>query len=312
MNISKEVRIGILFVLSVLVFFIGFYFLKGASLFSSNKEYYCYYNSVEGLANSANVQIRGLNVGRVTRMDLEGGRVKVELTVDKKVNIPEGTLASISGADLLGSKVIKLDPGPGPAMLPPGATLATASEVGLMDKVSDELTPRLAELKRTIILLDSALMSVNILMGATNQKAIADALVSIKVTSDNLARLSSAFNSTEINGIVHNAHSITTNLAKSNDTIQRILSNVSRISGQLAGAPLQKTMTELQSASVQLHGIADKINNSNGSLGLLINNKDLYNNLNGSVSSLHALMDDIKANPRRYINVSVFGGKGKK
>lgn len=300
-----------MFVLSVLIFFIGFYFLKGSSLFSGDKEYYCFYNSVDGLQPSANVLIKGLPVGRVTQMELEGGKVKVTLTVEKKLDIPQGTLASVGGGDLLGSKVIKLDLGPGPGSLPPKSILQTTTEIGLIDKVSDELTPRLAELKRTIMLLDSALVSVNNLMGAENQKAVASAIKSIQATSDNLARLSGAFNPTEINGIVHNAHAITTNLAKSNDTIQRILSNVSRISGQIAGAPLQKTLTELQGASSQLKGIADKINSGSGSLGLLINNKDLYNNLNGSVSSLHALMDDIKANPKRYINLTVFGSKKK-
>ena len=98
---------------------------------------------------------------------------------------------------------------------------------------------------------------------------------------------------------------------KNNDTINRILSNASSITRQLSNAPIQKTLANLQQAIDELHGILDKVNNNQGSLGMLINNKDVYNNLNGSLHSLNSLMDDIKAHPSRYINVTVFGsGKG--
>ena len=109
--------------------------------------------------------------------------------------------------------------------------------------------------------------------------------------------------------IIHNANSITGNLAKNNDTIQHILANASNITKQLANAPIQKTITDLQKSVAELHGVMDKINNNQGSLGMLINNKDVYNNLNSSLKSLNDLMADIKAHPSHYINVTVFGSK---
>jgi len=314
MSLSKEAKIGILVTVSLVIFFIGFYFLKGASLFSNDKDYYCYYSNVDGLQNSANVQIRGLNIGHVSGMHLVDGKgVRVTVSIGKNVEIPEGTIASLVSFDLLGTKMVRLDLGNGPAMLPPGASLPTNSEGGIVDNVSAELTPRLQEMKATIVSFDSALSGINAVVSYQNQKAIAAAIKSIQTTADNLAELSSALKNEggEMTGILHNANSITANLARNNDTINRILTNINKLSGQLAKAPVQKTVMELQKTIADFQGIADKINNNEGSLGMLINNKDLYNNLNNSLRTLNSLMSDIQAHPSHYVNVTVFGKKKK-
>jgi phospholipid/cholesterol/gamma-HCH transport system substrate-binding protein len=165
----------------------------------------------------------------------------------------------------------------------------------------------------TIIGFNNALANINSIVGADNQKAITAAIQSLKITSDNVARLSDALSkeSGQITGIIRNTNSITGNLARNNDTIQRILSNTSRITAQIANAPLQKTITDLQKATAQMQGIMDKINNNQGSLGMLVNDKELYNNMNKSLKSVTELTNDLKARPGRYINVSVFGGKKK-
>jgi len=297
---------------ALVVFFIGFYFLKGASLFSNDKKYYCIYANVEGLQLSANVQVRGLNVGRVSHMELLDNKgVKVTLSVYKSVEIPEGTTAALASPDLLGSKIISLDLGPGPAMMSEGSTLTGTMEKGVVDNVSAELTPRLKELQITILGLDTALAGINAIVGPQNQQAIAGAIRSIQTTADNLSQLSGALGkeSGEITSVIHNANSITGNLAKNNEAIQQILTNVNNLSGLLANAPIQKTVAELQTTISEFKGIASKINNNQGSLGLLINDKDLYNNLNTSLQSLNTLMGDIKAHPTRYVNVTIFGKK---
>ena len=300
--------------ISLVIFFIGFYFLKGANLFANDKEFYCIYGNVDGLQNSATVQIRGLNSGHVLRMELiDGTGVKVVISMNKGVELPEGTIANLASQDLLGTKTIKLELGKGPGMLKAGATIPTAIEGGVVDNVTGELTPRLKELKATIIALDTALAGINSLLGNENQKAIAVTIQNLKTTSDNFAKLSGTLNSEsgELTTIIHNANSITGNLAKENDTINRILANASAVTRQLSNAPIQKTLTDLQKTTAQLQGVMDKINNNQGSLGMLINDKEAYNNLNKSLKSLHDLTDDLKAHPGRYINVSVFGKKQK-
>lgn len=314
MNISKEVRIGLLVVVALVIFFAGFSFLKGSDIFSNDKEYYCYYPTVDGLQKASLVQIRGLNVGHVSELALAGDKgVKVTVSVSNKTNIPEGTIASLASPDLLGGKVIRLDLGPGPGMLPPKTVLNASKDGGALDNISGQLSPRLEELKETIAALNTALANVNLLVGPENQKIVSATIQSLKTTSDNLAQLSTTVGkeSAQITGIIRNTNSITGNLARSNDTVQRILSNMNRVTGQLANAPIQKTLTDLQKTSSQLQGIMDKINNNQGSLGMLINNKDAYNNLNSSLKSITNLTNDLKAHPGRYINISVFGGKKK-
>ena len=300
---------------ALVILFVGFYFLKGAAVFSNDKDYYCYFTDVDGLQNSAYVQVRGLNVGHVSHTALIDNRgVLVKISINNSVEVPKGTIALLGSSDLLGAKIIRLELGPGPEMLPKGDTLLTHKEAGIIDKVSDQLTPRLEELKVTISEFNRALVSVNTIVGDDNQQAIKAALASIKTTSDNLATLSSTLSkeSGEMGEIIHNAKSVTGNLAKNNDTISHILANASSITRQLSNAPIQKTVTDLQKTIAELHGVMDKINNNQGSLGMLINNKDVYNNLNSSLQSLNSLMTDIKAHPSHYINVTVFGsGKQK-
>jgi phospholipid/cholesterol/gamma-HCH transport system substrate-binding protein len=314
MNISKEVRIGLLVSAALVIFFVGFSFLKGSDIFSNDKDYYCYFPSVDGLQQSAFVQINGLNVGQVSGMELAGKQgVKVTLSVHNSTEITVGTIVNLASSDLLGGKVIKLDIGPGPGVEPAKAVLKSNVDAGAIDKISGELTPRLEELKGTIVAFNAALANINSIVGADNRESINGAISSLKVTADNLAKISDVLGkeSGQISGVIRNTNSITANLAGSNDTIKRILSNFNRISAQIANAPLQKTITDLQKTTAQLQGIMDKINNNEGSLGMFINNKDAYNNLNSSLKSMTNLTDDLKAHPGRYINISVFGGKKK-
>ena len=314
MNISKEVRIGVLVSTALVILFTGFYFLKGADLFSNDKEYFSYYPNVEGLVKSATVQIDGVIVGHVSEIRLVGGKgVKLTLSINKTVDILDGTVSSLAASDLLGTKVIKVIPGTGPGKLPPGSELPTSSDEGLVDKLAGELTPRLAELKVTIASLNKTLDNVNNLTGAENQKAFAATINSLQATSRNMEQVTSVISkeSGEIKDIIHNTNSVTGNLAKNNDTVQRILANVSNVTRQLANAPIQRTLTDLQKTSSELQGIMDKINTNQGSLGMLINNKDAYNNLSSTLKSLNNLTDDLKAHPSRYVNVSIFGGKKK-
>ncbi len=314
MNISKEVRIGLLVTSAAVIFFTGFSFLKGSDIFSNDNEYIAYYESVDGLQKSSMIQISGLNVGQVADLELAGDKgVKVTMSVNKKVAVTKGSIASLASSDLLGTKVIRLDLASGTELEEPGAVLKGDKDGGVVDKLSGELTPRLEELKGTIIAFNNALTNINSLVDKDNQRAITGAIQSLKVTSDNMAKLSAALGnqSEHISSIIENTNSITSNLAKSNDAVQQTISNVNKVTGQLADAPIEKTISDLQKTTAQLQGILDKVNNNKGSLGMLINDKEAYNNLNKSLQSITRLTDDMKARPGRYINISVFGGKKK-
>jgi phospholipid/cholesterol/gamma-HCH transport system substrate-binding protein len=307
MKISKEVRIGILVTASILIFFIGFNFLKNTGFFSSNKEYYCYYQNVGGLLTSANVQVNGLNVGQVSKMELmpEKG-VKVTISVNKNLVIPDSTIARLDAGELLGSRSIQLELAGG-GDLPSGSELKTSKDGGVVANVTSEL-------QNTIGKIDTTLGSVNNIVGAQNQVQIAQALESINRSAKNIETLTALLNkeSVEITAILHNAKEITGNLAKQSDTIKHILANVNKLTRNLSNAPVEQTVTELRSAIAKVNDIVSKINKNEGSLGLLLNDKSLHNNLNRSLKSLDSLMSDIKAHPNRYINVTVFGSGSKK
>lgn len=312
MSLSKEARIGLLVTISLVVLFAGFYFLKGANIFSGEKVYYCFYDNVQGLQTSSNVQIRGLNVGRVAHTQLVDGKgVKVEIALSKKIDLPQGTVANLASADLLGTKIIRLDLGNGPGIIESGGTLPTATEGGLMDNISTEVTPMLRDIRGMVAILDSVLGGVNNIVNDQNQKALSNSLASLETTTDNFKKLSNALGkeSGEITSIVHNANSITGNLAANNDKIKNIINNVNGFSGQLSNAPINQTLSDLQHTTSELQGIINKINTDQGTLGRLVNDKGLYNNLDSTLGSLNLLMADIKAHPSRYINVSIFGKK---
>ena len=311
---SKELRIGILAISALVILFTGFYFLKGANLFNGDQEFNCYYPNVDGLLNSANVQINGLNVGRVAYMQLAPVKgVKVVISIYKTVQLPQGTVASLGASDLLGTKIIKLIPGQGAGVMKAGDELKTIREGSVVDNMTGEITPRLRELKGTISAFDTTLSGVNGIVSDENQHELRELLHNLNLTAQNLASMTMELKKEtgDITSIIHNANKVTANLASKNDSINKIIDNLAALSRQLANAPVQKSVTELQGAVTQLKDITTKINNNEGSLGMIINNKDLYNNMNSSLKALDSLLSDLKAHPSRYINVTVFG-KAKK
>jgi len=314
MRLSKEVRIGLLVSISLLILFTGFYFLKGANVFSGEREYYCFYENVQGLQSSSNVQIRGLNVGRVSRTQLLDGKgVRVVIAIGKSIVLPKGTVATLASADLLGNKMIRLDLGTGPGDVSPGDSLITAVEGGLIDNLSVQISPLLKDVRAVIGTLDTVLVGVNHIVNSQNQQALSNSIAALNTTTENFAKLSATLNnsSTEISNIVHNANSITTNIAGSNDNIKRILSNLSTTTDQLSKAPISKTFSDLQGITSQLQQLLNKLNSGQGSLGMLVSDKTLYNNLSNSLASLNLLMADLKEHPSHYVNVTVFGKKKK-
>lgn len=308
MSVSKEVRLGLLTSISLVIFLTGFYFLKGSDLFSKDYSYYCNYAQVDGLQASAPVQIRGLVVGHVTSLELDEARgVKATLAIKKGITIPQGTVATIVADGLLGGKFIRLDLGKSASIAEPKSTLLTGEEPGMIDNITKEVTPLIASLRKTVASLDTVIAGVNIILGEDNRNGIKGTIASINATADNLSKMTATLNgeTQNVKGILKNTNSFSANLAKNNDTLSRIMANFSNVSNQLANAPLQRTLNQFDTASTHLNSIIGKINNGDGSLGQLITNKDLYSNMTN-------LLGDLKAHPSRYINVTIFGKKKSK
>ncbi|OSZ82022.1 hypothetical protein CAP35_01760 [Chitinophagaceae bacterium IBVUCB1] len=315
MKFTKEARIGLVVALAFLIFFAGFYFLKGANLFSGENEYYAYFNDVQGLQTSSAVQVKGLTVGRVVAIKLndKDSLVKVLIAVKKDIDVKEGSSVKLASADLLGTKVLKLELSDKGKELEEGATLPAKVEGGIVDNLSGEIAPLITDIRHVVASLDTVLYGVNDMLNKDTRKHLANSMSSLDVTLSNFSALSQKLNneSNQLAGVIRNANSITTNLANSNQQITNIMKNADDISTQLAHSPIEQTVKDLQATIAQLNGIMAKINNNEGSLGMLVNDKALHNNLAESLKTLDALMADMKAHPSRYINVTIFGRKNK-
>jgi phospholipid/cholesterol/gamma-HCH transport system substrate-binding protein len=312
MRFSKEARIGLLVAGAILIFFAGFYFLKGANIFSGENEYYVYYDDVQGLQASSPVQIKGMSVGRVSSIALNGqSRVKVTIAISKKTKIPQGTVAKLASTDLLGSKAISLELSNSTAIVKDEDTLGSAVQGGIIDAISVEITPLIKDMRHAVGSLDTVLSTVNGVLDVQARENLRQTLANLDATMANFSQLSHRLNaeSGQLAHVIQNANSITTNLANNNERITRIINNAALTTDQLSKAPIEQTMKDLQGTIHQLQAVVNKVNSKDGSLGMLVNDDGLYNSLNSSLGTLNSLMADIQAHPTRYINVTIFGRK---
>jgi phospholipid/cholesterol/gamma-HCH transport system substrate-binding protein len=314
MTLSREARIGLFVTVAILVFFAGFYFLKGSNVFSREYTYYAYYDNVQGLQPSAAVQIKGLQVGKVTEIHLNGGdRVQVVIAIKKKVRLPQGTVAKLTSLDLLGNKGINLDLGTSSEMVEDEAKLPSTTEGGMIDKISVEVTPLLQDVRKVVNNIDSVLVSVNNIFSPQARADLQNSISALHVSMENFSSLSQRLNgqSVALAHVIQNADKITTNLANNNENIDQTLKNLRTTTDKLSRASIDAMVGNVDKAAGNLNDVLRKINNNEGSMGLLVNDKNLYNNLTSTLAELTKLSADLKAHPSRYINLTIFGRKAK-
>jgi phospholipid/cholesterol/gamma-HCH transport system substrate-binding protein len=317
-KIKSEVKIGIMVAVTIAVFILGFNFLRGRGLFSSDKKYFTYYyNDVQGLQESAVIQLKGLGVGKVSKIELLADkRIKVSFALRKDLKVPQGTIAKLASADLIsGTKIISLDmPAVNNALIiEEGGFIKGKESEGLFDNLGSQVSPLVGVLQHTVVSLDTLLNTVNNIINDDTRKHLNASFASLEVALDQLSLLATQLNaqSGNLSGVIKNANSITGNLANSNERISNTLTNLESFSTSLNKAPIQQTVEDLQKAASSLQGIVSKINDNNGSLGMLLSDKKLYNNLASTLGTLDTLLGDLKQHPAKYINVSVFGRKAK-
>ncbi len=316
MKLTKEVRIGLLVLIAFLVFFAGFYFLRGANLFSSQWRYVAYYESVEGLSLSAPVQVRGLAVGRVAAIELEGprkGQVKLVLEVDEDLPLPSGTIAVLNSGDLLGSKFIELELGEGKDRIPEGATITTRKEGGFVDNISTEITPLIMDMRQVVTTLDTVLQGIHTMVDPTTRQRLQNSVRSLDLTMENLRLLTGTLEqeSQTISRFLGHAESVAGNLEANNQRVTHILENLETTTDHLAAADLTATINTLNRALHEVELLMHGMNQEEGSLGLLIRDRQLYDNLTQTLFTLDRLLEDINRRPYRYINVTLFGKRNK-
>ncbi len=312
MKISNETKVGLLTIVALTLLILGFNFLKGNNVFERNKKIYAVFSEVGSLEKSNDVKIKGNSIGKVygkdfTDKNATGIVITINLTSD--VNIPANSVASIA-SPIAGTPYINIQMGDSGIYLKNGDTIQTKLAGGLLGDLTSQVTPTLDKARTAIDSLTVVLGSVNRLFDPATKNNIQGIINHLLVSSASLEKLLNAETGL-VAKTIGNLNEVTGNLKTNNDTINSILHNVNTTTQQLASLNLQRTMDSVQATINQLNDVVYKIDHNNGTLGLLMNDRKLYDNLRNTALGLEILIDDIKVHPKRYVNISVFSKKDK-
>lgn len=306
MKLSREIKTGIIVVGGILLFILGFSYLKSTSLFDNNQTLYAIYDNVGGLQPGTPVTINGFNVGSVNdiRFKDRSGKLLVTFSVGSDFEFSKNSMAELYDTGIIGGKGIRVEPiFDGERMAQSGDTLETKTRPGLTELVQQKLGPLQLKVEDTFTNADSLLVNVNQIL---NEKAKKD----LQASLSGLNKLIESFNgSAEILNKILNVNQ--SKLDSSLSNFQELTGNFAKLSDSINNAGLGRTLASLESTIANLDKVLAKVEQGEGSLGKLVNNEELYINLANASKELDLLLQDFRLNPKRYVNVSVFGKKQK-
>lgn len=302
---KKEMIIGVAVVLTLLILIFGIDYLKGINMFHPANYYYVTYENVNGLAKSAPVTINGYKVGLVRDITYEfdnPGHVLVELSLDKQLKVPRGSRAVLT-TDFLGTSTIALELADGNGHHDVGDKLIGVQSAGLLDGISDGLMPAITDMVPKI---DSLLVAVTAL---ATDPAIAASLQSLRSTMVNLENTTSTLNKAmgPVPGIVNNASATMTDVRALAANLNRMSADLAELATTVKMMPLDSTMNNINQMSRNLLALSEQLNNPNSSLGLLMHDPNLYNNLNNTAAHIDSILIDLQRKPKKYIpSIKIF------
>ena len=313
MKLTKTSKIGILVVICLTLLIWGINFLKGRDIFRTEKVFYARYKNVGGLTATTLVTLNGLKVGYVREIyfaeDLSGDLI-VKIAIHNDFPLPKGTSAEIASSDLLGSKVVKLNLGKSDMLLYANDTLATKMEADILQQVNEQIAPIKAKAERMIENLDSIVTAVSKILSSNSQHNISESLRQINLTMTNLEKISGNLNDVvtdqkkNLSSTISNLSEITGNLKTNSAKLGHIMDNFSSFSDSLTKMEIKGTIDHLNGSVANLQTILSKIDTANGTIGLLVNDPRLYQNLNQTSESMNRLLVDFRLNPKKYIHFS--------
>lgn len=304
MKVSKELKTAILVIGAILLFIWGYSFLKGKDILGSYRTFYVIYDDVEGLSPSAPVTLNGLTVGKVTGITFidKQGRLKIEMQVNTDFPISKTSRATLYEPGLLGGKQIALIPDlKNTVEAEDGDQLAAGLKPGMLSVVGEKLSPLQTKVEATVVTADSLLHSLNNVMDKETQQNLRTSIAKLSLVMDEFHSASTSLNriiagnKAKIDGTMTNFNAASANLVKISDSIN--------------SANLGQAVRRMEKSLASVDQILNDVNSGKGSIGKLLKDEGMYNNLNGASKELKELIADIKYNPKRYVSISVFGRK---
>ena len=311
MKFTKEIKAGLIAILAIVGFVILFQFMKGKSLFTTDNIFYAKFDNVEGLAASNPVSINGLKVGQVDQIipiTEPDGKIHfvVKVTIDDNFEFSKKSTLEIFEPGLMSGKEMRVNLAYGSPMAKDGDTLKGAFKLSMMNNISSQVGPVKDQLQIVLKRVDSLMMNANAITDAQNQQAIRALLSSLNRTVTSFESTSQqtnallANNDPRIQQMLDNANLATI-------SAKTTIDKYGRVADEVDVQKLNNTIDKLSLTADKLNGIISGIQNGEGSLGKLAKDEQLYNNLNESSTNLNNLILDLKTNPKRYLNFSVFG-----
>ena len=311
MKISNETKVGALTAIAITVLILGFNFLKGKSV--SGKEVYAVFPNVEKLVASNPVFINGLQVGKVTNLqekDKNLSGIVVTITLTKDLNIPRNSVATLS-SELLGSTGVNIFLGNGTDYLKEGDTIRTERSLGLTDKLQNSINPAIDNVNKTLLSLDEVIQKLNTILDPNTRNNLQGIITNLAVSSHSLQQMLNTETGLLAKSI-GNLHTITSNFAKNGPKIDSTFSNLQTATDKLSKAKIAEAVESMNRTMSRLETAIGKIDSKEGTVGMLLNDRQLYEEVRRTNRSLTILLDDLRVNPKRYINISLFGTKDKK
>ncbi|HBL77818.1 MAG: hypothetical protein A2W90_02075 [Bacteroidetes bacterium GWF2_42_66] len=315
MKISKYTKLGILVIFTLAVLIWGLNYLKGVDFFKKNNEYHVVYNRIDGLLESSAVTVNGYKVGQVTEIDFtedNSGNLLVVFSLEGDFMIPRGSVARIVSSDLMGTKSIHLEINPNSEYYASGDTIPGSIESDLKEQVSMQVLPLKKKAEELLASLDSAITVVTYVFNERTRENLAESFEHINQTVANIEQTSGELkqliqkNSGSITSIIGNIDTLSTGFKNNSENLNQIVRNIKSMSDTLSSFSLSPMMAEINKVLGGLNSVIENLQTTDNSAGLLLNDPELYENLNQLSSSLELLLKDFRNNPKRYVHFSAF------
>jgi len=314
-KIRKDIKVGVVFVVATAILIWGLMFLKGLELLKTSRTFYAVYDQVNGLVAANPISIKGLKVGQVKKLYFDEKNPKniiVELYILGDYPIAKNSSARIFSSSLLGSPEVEIIPGNSTEMAKNGDTLVSLTEATLGQEVNKQLLPLKIKAENLISSIDTVATIIQQVLNKNTRDNLVEAIEHVKQTLSNIAHTTQNLDTlmilqrSNLSKIITNVESISSNLQQSNGKISNIFNNFSNLSDSLAKARIPYTISQVNKAIGDLDAVLQKINKGEGSVGQLLNNDQLYKEVEKAARDLNLLLEDIKKNPTKYVKVSVF------